>query len=179
MNIDVYIAKIPFDTEEIILYPPARQEEVLGCTNEKVRRHKYYVWKLLLYALEKSLSLKGEDIVFEKTKEGKWICPACFFSLSHSENIVAVALSENTVGVDVEKIRPVNSSVLKKLVNEKASVEEFFKKWTEKESVFKAFGRKYGGNYFLQTQTLPLEEEKYVLSVVTEEEGQVNLIQVK
>ena len=53
--IDVYIAKLP----EIELNEPLacleRQIEIDGVANERARREKYYVWRLLEYAIKAAL----------------------------------------------------------------------------------------------------------------------------
>ena len=73
-----------------------------------------------------------------------------FFSLSHCDSCVAVAVSDERVGIDVEQV--VNGypeAVAKRIFSEKTLEEiaaaddpqrEFFIKWTQYESFIKAFG---------------------------------------
>ena len=69
-----------------------------------------------------------------------------FFSISHSENVVAVAVSEREIGVDVEKIREVRGGVAKRFFTE-SEIEyvgndsaRFFEIWTKKEAYAKVKG---------------------------------------
>ena len=82
---NVYIAEIPNQSEWGEVYPPARQAEIDAVKNEKVKREKYYVWKLLEYALLHAFGKRIEEISFTKSVNGKWECDFCYFSLSHSE----------------------------------------------------------------------------------------------
>ena len=101
--VHVYVARAPFDAESGEILPTERKEEIESCSNEQVRRAKFYVWKLLENALLRSFGLKIKNVQFTKTESGKWTCPECFFSLSHSGDLVAVALSRKAVGVDIER----------------------------------------------------------------------------
>ena len=75
-----------------------------------------------------------------------------FFSISHSDTGVVCAVSEKAVGIDIEKIRPVNDKLIDYVCNEaekqyvlsdkkekgKAGVyQRFFEVWTAKEAFFK------------------------------------------
>ncbi|MBQ3115971.1 MAG: lecithin retinol acyltransferase family protein [Clostridia bacterium] len=148
--LDVYTAKIPdtdFDIDTII--PEERREEILSCGSDKVKREKFYAWALLKYALSRTFNYKMEDLVFERAETGKWNLPNCFFSISHSNDMVAVAVSRNAVGVDIEAVNPKKCSAIEKVLTKKekklfAGVCEeerstfLTQKWTEKESIFKA-----------------------------------------
>lgn len=104
-TVDVYMAKFPFDVRSETVYPDMRRDQIAECTNQKVRDGKFYVWKLLEHGLNRSFGLDIEKIRF-KYKNGKWTCKECFFSLSHSGDVVAVALSCKPIGVDAEIVAP-------------------------------------------------------------------------
>lgn len=70
-----------------------------------------------------------------------------YVSFSHSSNMVACAVSDKPVGIDIERIRDVNQrTVLKSCTTEEANFlllgkkEDFFKIWTLKEAYIKAVG---------------------------------------
>ena len=147
--VNVYLAEIPRQGEMGKVYPPARQAEIDAVSNEKVKREKYYVWKLLEHGLYGSFGKKIEDIQFTKHDTGKWTCNQCEFSLSHSHNLVCVAISRAPIGVDIEKIQPIKTSVVEKILSDKEKMESesicakekeayWIKAWTKKESLFKA-----------------------------------------
>lgn len=83
-----------------------------------------------------------------------------FFNLTHSGNLVALAISESEVGIDVEKIREVDFELLHNYMNAEEwtdilrhedSQYRFFEYWTIKEALMK--GERMG--FYL-----PLEEIK-------------------
>ena len=71
-----------------------------------------------------------------------------FFNLSHSGNYVVLAVSDNEIGIDIEKIASYNWNVVEKCctVNEKewlkqqSNEQAFYHLWTGKEAVMKATG---------------------------------------
>lgn len=192
---DVYVATIPEKMEETPLYPPARMQEVLTCTNEQVKRQRYYAWKLLEYALERTFGYKISNLTFEKTKSGKWTSPTCFFSISHSEKAVAVALSRKTIGVDVEILRPTKNGFIEKVLTktekgefssipETEQTEYLIGKWTEKESIFKTFGENRfqpakieTAKYEVKSKKISVLGEEYMLSVAGETLGNLRFFE--
>lgn len=182
----VYIAKIPQSVSVAPVFPPSREREIAACKNMRVRTEKYCVWKLLEYALEHGVGLQLKNLHFSKTEHGKWQAEECCFSLSHSGEWAAVAVSKCAVGVDVEKSSPKLLSARRKFLTEReseawqalsteeAKTEFLLEKWTQKESIFKAYGeggfapaRISADDYPTRTFVL---ENGYVLSVATSAE---------
>ena len=99
---EIYVRPYPFETKNHKIYPAERKKEIKKCRNEDLKREKYYAWKLLEYALDNA---KGIDIRKAKLhKEGnKWCSDQCFFSISHTDDLVLVAVSSKNVGADMEK----------------------------------------------------------------------------
>ncbi len=60
------------------------------------------------------------------------------FSVSHSHGVVMVGISHTELGVDIEKIRPVNYAKFSFM--EAEDEEDFFRRWTERESYLKFTG---------------------------------------
>ena len=183
---DVFVAKIPAEMGNETLYPAERNDEVQACSHEGVKRQKYYAWKLLEYALERTFAFKIRNLSFTKTKQGKWTVPNCFFSISHSENAVAVAVSRDEIGVDVERIASPKNGYIKKVLT-KAENAQFSElpieeqtqfligKWTEKESIFKrenlpAFrpAKINVADYSVTSKPVEVDGEGYMLAVATE-----------
>lgn len=102
-NIRVFVTKFPLGVSSYYL-PPTRREEIDNCKDENVRQRKYYAFKLLELALNVVYSKLMRDVKFEKNSSGKWTCDVCEFSISHCNDIIAVAVSDKPVGVDVELI---------------------------------------------------------------------------
>ena len=159
-----------------------RNTEICSTLNEKVKKQKYFVWQLLLKGLE-TLNYNLQEIKFFKSENGRWSSNAVDFSLSHSENIVAVAISNMPVGVDVEKFKELNLKLANKILTE-SEMQEFLnlekneqnvyliKKWTQKESIFKKskqtvcrYKQLTENSENLTTTKLELENETYFISV--------------
>ena len=145
---DLYIALIPDKPIEKV-YPTERQEYIQSTSNEVLRNQRYFVWKLLEYALKNSFGFDFKEMKFNLNEQGRWECDKCYFSLSHSNNVVAVAVSDSLVGVDIESSnRSVSDTLYKKILTDK-EISEYInmekseqknyliKKWTAKESLFK------------------------------------------
>ena len=146
--INVYIASIPTKSFKWEVFPKRREDEIKSCENEQKRKEKYYVWKLLEYAIKKTFNKDIKDVKFNKSTRGKWISDEFEFSLSHSNEVVAVAISNGAVGIDVEMERKIRKDVAQKILSSQETIEldgleeqeknEFLlKKWTQKESAFK------------------------------------------
>ena len=113
---------------------------------------------------KKAISKKAYDFVISKAKE--WLCtdngleisadengkpyfknhPQFHFNISHSKDIIAVAVSSAPVGVDAEKLRDANLKIAERRFTEteKAFVktnEDFFYVWTRKEAYLKKTGK--------------------------------------
>lgn len=148
MKTDLYIAPVPAGDMGRV-FPPRRQAQMEETVNENHRRQRYFVWKLLEYGLRKSLELSMEQVSFQLDDRGRWSCRECFFSLSHSGNALAVAISSAPVGVDIEGLdRALHPSLVRKILTDAeqkdyAALEEarqksfLLEKWCMKESLFK------------------------------------------
>ncbi len=136
------VAEFNCDEKLIKSLPKVRREYVNGFTDKKRQTQSVYVWKLLEYALNKDFNLRSTE--FCQNLDGAWFVKnnEVFFSLAHSNNIVAVAVSNvEPIGIDVEQCSDKILKIEKKL---NAKCENFSKidaltlKWTKKESLYKA-----------------------------------------
>jgi 4'-phosphopantetheinyl transferase len=107
------------------------------------------------WALSRSTGIPPEKQVIQRTEKGKpWLNAesAPFFNVSHSGEWIVVALSEQNVGVDVERIRTPVYRVAKRYFSPKEvrflnALDEpdkklyFFDLWTLKESYLKLLGK--------------------------------------
>ncbi len=61
-----------------------------------------------------------------------------FFSISHSEEFLAIGFSDNECGIDIEKIKDRNFlSIAKRMKFDCNTLEEFYKAWTKYEAEYK------------------------------------------
>ena len=86
------------------LYPPERAAEIAACGSPEVRAAKRADWSLLRLAARHCFGLELTDLQFEKTRHGQWRCDGFSFSLCHTEELAAVAVSNGPVGVDMESV---------------------------------------------------------------------------
>lgn len=187
--VHVYVAQFPFALESEDIFPPERKAEIESCSNEEVRRSKFYVWKLLENALMRSFGLKIKNLAFTKTESGKWECADCCFSLSHSGSLVAVALSRKAVGVDIERRDEARftEALAQKIVTEREEKElakleksalplAWNMLWTKKEALFKCTGKGAFAARNVETsearfstREIVCGDERYILTVASED----------
>lgn len=185
-SVFVYAVRFPFEVKDKKIIPPSRAKEIESCSDEKVRLQKFYSWKLLDKALSLSLGLKMKKLDISRTASGKWGCSKCFFSLSHSGNFVAVAVSEAPVGIDIERRDEgrFNAALAEKIVTDREQADLSPKTvnclWTKKEAIFKLSGdgafipeNIETADYNTVTRELTDGNESYFLSVATKGEAKV------
>lgn len=146
-----------------------RTAYVKSITNKVRFRQSYAVWALLLYTLKE---LNVDTSLGFKEDNGKWslVAEKPYFSLTHSKNLVAVAISfEEPIGVDVEEISNKMNAVksrLNVLESDNLSARELTKIWTRREIRIKNTNSKIFNDFFLTDK----EEKNYVLTVGCETE---------
>lgn len=156
--LDVYICGIPEDAPmpEIICGERARQLEATRLM--PVRLQRAYAWNTLEYAVSRSFNLNPGDIDFKCSEDGAWSCDKFFFSISHTDGVAVVAVSNAPVGVDVEntgrfmKKLGEDGGMLARMMAESMTwrerrhygegIDDFLICWTRKESLFKAEDKK-------------------------------------
>lgn len=186
---EIYVAPIEmFKNNEIL--PKYTKKEFGKITNEKVKRKKFSAYGLLKYAVEKSFRIVENFENFKKTKNGKPVCKDYCFSISHTDELVAVGVSKCNLGVDIEFVDKSKGVELLKnamLENEEtfqiASHKDVFSVWTKKEAIFKfiegkTFEPKKININSASTKTFCFShnEKDYVLSVASEDIGNTKLI---
>lgn len=124
-----------------------------------------------------------EGILFEKHEYGKPFAVGLDveFNISHSEDMVVCAVNDKPVGIDIEKIRPIDLSIAKRICTERellylfghVPIEEdfvgasnheiltrFFEIWTAKEAYGKCIGK---GISCLDIEILSIPKKYFVL----------------
>lgn len=122
-----------------------------------------------------------EDIIFGINEHGKPYAKglAVEFNISHSNDLVICAINDNSIGVDIEKIRTVDLNIIErvcckdelKYVLYDHSYKNFFKIWTFKEAYFKSIGTGITDfksiNYFINYKNkLELDYEDYIAHII-------------
>lgn len=78
------------------------------------------------------------EIIREEGKKPRFDTEKAYFNLSHSHGVIMLGISHTPIGVDIEKIRDIDFSKFTFIDAE--DVEDFFEKWTERESYLKLTG---------------------------------------
>ena len=129
--------------------PKEMQERAFRYRFEQDARN-FVLGRLLLKKGLEELGRSNQLAHITYQKNGKPLLEDVFFNISHSENLVVCALStKGTVGIDVEKEKPVNLDNFKPWFTVKewtninkapSPIRQFFWFWTRKESIIKALG---------------------------------------
>ena len=90
--------------------------------------------------LGEKLGIAPESVSVSYTENGKPLTDGIFFSISHSGDTVACAVSDVPVGVDLEVIRPVPAHLGCALAECWNTQEEFWQCWTAREAAIKCCG---------------------------------------
>lgn len=173
----VYYAFLPVVRKPLDLksLPPEWESYVASVSDEKRRTQSYYVRKLLFRAFNE-LGFAAEGFV---CNGGRWQAKgnaSVDFSLAHSNNVVAAAVStEERVGVDVEKISEAILKLEKKFavgdgLEDDEKKRRLTEKWTEKESAFKCGAKKNGDEFFFNKIVVTANGENYFLCVASHNE---------
>ena len=157
---EIYLLTI--NTEKL---PSSYKEMLERVSNEKIKKIKNYKFdidiKLSLYsdllvrylACQK-LNLNNEKLTIEKNIYGKpYILGEANFNynISHTHNAMSIAISENEVGIDIEKIGLCDFEIVNRYFsnaeseyifsNNQEQNKRFYEIWTKKESFIKWDGR--------------------------------------
>lgn len=119
------------------------------------RRQSLSAWLLVRVLACEGLGVENPALSFGLGGEGKPCLPgreAFQFSLSHTQGAVAVGVSGSPVGVDVERIRPINSQLARRFFTQAEqeylaqgdAQARFFEVWTRKEACVKYAGASLG-----------------------------------
>lgn len=142
-------------------------------------------------AIAEFYKVKPESIVIETDKNGKPYAKGMSveFNLSHSGDFVVCVVSDKKVGIDIERIRPINLNVAKRVCSEEelrfifkrtpidsdfsyTEDEEvlvsFFELWTKKEAYIKCSGKGLSGGLRYTPNIKSIVENGYVISIYKE-----------
>lgn len=185
MAIDLWAARLerPLSAQEtehmLALLPPERRERVLRIQQVEKRREPLCAYLILRHALWEQYHWRELPRV-AMSSFGKPFFPdfpTVQFNLSHTTGAVLVGLSDQAIGVDIEKIRPVSTRSMRRLAD--VSTEQaFFKSWVRREARSKRSGNGVGtmlesetplqnGEFFYYVETFP----GYVAGVATRSEA--------
>ena len=91
----------------------------------------------------------GEGSFLYNEHGAPYLAAGPYFSISHCKQGIAVAVSDSPIGIDIEAIRPLNESLVRKTMNSQEQTRifssahpevEFIRLWTKKEAYVKMQG---------------------------------------
>lgn len=151
--LNIFIA--PVGTGDVgIVENRERMKQIRSSADERVSRERYRAWLLLDHALHFTLGIGTADAALSLHGQA-WQSEKCCLSISHGGGFVAVALSSESVGIDIESVRDnISDGFAKRYltereygeyngIDEQGRADFFVEKWTAKESIFKHSGKEY------------------------------------
>lgn len=157
-----------------------RKEQIRRYKNEKSKKSTLAGEWLARCMLADFLGKKPWEFKILPNESGKLYCEnsgGVFFNISHSEELVAVAICDEEVGIDIEVFRPVSQKLIEKVCTKNEldhtsdAMHHFFEIWTAKEAYFKCLGTGINNLtkfYSLDTEFPKIKKEtnEYVLQIV-------------
>ena len=180
-KIKVFIAPTKYFSSSLN-YPVNLEKELSEISLDSLKKQKFAVWGLTSYAINKFFSIDFDSSKVVRNEFGKPVCldNNINFSYSHKNDLIAVAVGCEGVGVDIEKIdlSRVNDGLINRVLTdaekeELSKAEDLFLFWTKKEAIFKLNGNSSQfspklidtTSKFTVSNTLFYNGEKYYLSV--------------
>lgn len=135
---------------------------------------------LLRIEMMKGFQIKNHEIMFAINEYGKPFLKGFdpfYFNLSHSGDWIVCAMNDTPLGVDIEKISPIDFQIAQRFFakeeyenlmrkNESMRLNYFFELWTAKESYIKAVGK----GFYLPFHSFSINEDGNTLRVDHKEE---------
>ena len=173
MPIELWAARLerPLTEQEneamLALLPPERRERLLRIRDPEKCREPLCAYLLLRMALSRRYGWRAfPEIAF--SDRGKPCFPAypgVHFNLSHTGGAVLVGISDQELGVDIERIRPVGRRTMARLAG-RSDEGAFFQSWVRREARSKRSGDGIGtmmraeeplqyGEFYYELETFP------------------------
>ena len=148
---EVFDAKLYDDLLSLISRDKKAKLDSYASSFEKKRV--LYSDLLIRIIIHQDLNIENNDISFDTNIYGKPFLrnnQSFHFNVSHSQNMIAVAISNKPVGVDIEQTQNVNLEIARRFFNEseieyiktssQATNRRFIEIWTKKEAYLKYLG---------------------------------------
>lgn len=188
-QIYVYFGKVESANEPSPL-PKYQQEKIEKSANLSVINQKVSAYRLLKRAVSEKFGIDDDFSDISLTKAGKPVSPKYCFSISHTKELVAVAISKSDVGIDIEKVNPKRDfQKIKKIFlheNENLllqSIDDVTQLWVKKESIFKLLDKSTFLPQNIDTQAfntqikeISFEGDKFYLAVATQAPCQIKYV---
>lgn len=158
---DIYIIEIC--NAEKVKPETLRQFQKKEITDENTWKVHCLSYLLVDKFLEEVYGIESREIVFE---DGKPILidGGKHFSISHSEDLIAIAFSDSNCGIDIEKIKLREfKKIAERMKFEAETLGEFYEEWTKYEAIYKL------GKNIEYGSIASFDLDEYALAAVSED----------
>ena len=144
-------------------------------------------------AISQMCKINENEIVFVQHADSKPYAKDIdvHFSISHSKDMVVCAVSEKPIGIDIEKIRPINLSIAKRVCTDDELLElfgrvpkeddfgytdnaqvltSFFKLWCAKEAYVKCIGKGLSAGLKFTPKCKCVVQDGYVVCIYEQQD---------
>jgi len=157
----VYVAKMPRVSSAKEIFPLERKQEIDACKNMIARIEKTSVWLLLTDVLKVVYDIDIRNLSIKKNNFGKWECDNLYFSLTHSKDLIGVAVSPKPIGIDVQIIK--DAKMQSVISNENDDKDDtIIESFSKKEALFKK-----EGNCMFNPKNIATNEFKGICKIIT------------
>lgn len=114
------------------------ENQIKQIENEQLSKQNRVAWTMLYHILKEEYNIKDFNVYYKGNN--KPYIKNIYFNISHSLNMVAIVISSEECGIDIECINQMkNIERIKKHFNIDSDL-EFYEKWTRKEAYLKKLG---------------------------------------
>lgn len=156
------------ETEAMLtMLPPQRRDRLLRLREPEKRREPLCAYLMLRLALWQTQGWRELPDMALSERGKPWFPdrPEVHFNLSHTTGAVLVGVSDQALGVDIERIRPVGQRMMVRLAHV-TTEQAFFESWVRREARAKRSGDGIGtmmrsetplqyGEYYYRVETFP------------------------
>ena len=163
--------------EHYSIMDETRKKEADALPSALKRKQKIAADMLCRQMISEKCGIPENEIIFSKNGFGKpfAVNADIRFSISHCESFVVCAVSDNEIGIDIERIRDIRFRAAEKFCTENEinyignNLKRFFEIWTLKEAFFKCKGTGLGADikavsFAINSEKIFCTESGYELS---------------
>lgn len=145
-QVNLYIYEVINKNNEIAnFFSSYRINKLKTIKNEKLYQFNIEVEYLIKQSIEKYLNTKIDKLKFDLSKNNKpiWYDNKLNINISHSNNYLVVAIAEDNIGVDIERINIKHQNIAKKIYDDNKyqkyfnDITQIIKDWTIIEAYLK------------------------------------------
>lgn len=188
MSVDEFLNKVTFK-QLLSFLSKERQKQLMKLNYDIDKKLSLFAEIIVRIIICQKLNVNNSKLVFEKNEYGKPYIKGytnLYYNISHTRNAIVVAFSDKPVGVDIEKVKHIESQIAKRFFTFEEQMyiskypekidKHFYEVWTKKEAYIKYLGQGLSiklnsFNVFsnvISKQIKSFEIDDYIVSVCSE-----------